>query len=125
MSTVARKSTSENSEVDRRTGRHGKARSAAEYSAVPTAGNPAADRSPVDLLEQAIERTRPLLVGVPLRAKFRTLWAAARKAHDLGASDVVAAAFTALAAEVGLTDKEAVAHVVLWALRGQNPWGSR
>jgi hypothetical protein len=96
----------------------------------------------VDLLDQVIQMARPLLVdgSRPTKEQIRFLWAAAKKARDLGATDVVHEAFMALAAEVNLIDKhgrwtgtdvresvrrhgaEDVAHIIAWALRGWNPF---
>jgi hypothetical protein len=113
-----------------------------------TSGFPTARRSqqapgqPVDLLAQAIERTRPLLADItrPPKERIRVLWAAAKMARDLGAWDVVHDAFMQLAVEVHLIDSngwwtgedvresvrrygaEDVAHAIRWALRGWNPF---
>ena len=58
----------------------------------------------VDLLDQALEFTRLRLdPSVPIASRVRILWAAARAARDLGASDVVQEAFTELATQTGLT----------------------
>jgi hypothetical protein len=97
---------------------------------------------PVDLLAQAIERTRPLLADRtrPTKERIRVLWAAAKRARDLGAWDVVHDAFMQLAVEVHLIDsngfwtgedvresvrrygREDVEHTIRWALRGWNPF---
>jgi hypothetical protein len=94
-----------------------------------------------DLLSAAIDRVRPLLMDDrPTKARIRILWSAAKKARDLGASDVVHGAFMALAVEVNLINRngrwtgadvresvrrfgaEDVSHVITWALRGWNPF---
>jgi hypothetical protein len=96
---------------------------------------------PVDLLAQAIERARPLVAdrSRSTKQRIRLLWAAAKMARDLGASDVVHDTFMVLAVEVHLIDSngwwtgedvresvrrygaEGVAHAIRWALRGLNP----
>jgi hypothetical protein len=93
-----------------------------------------------DLLTQAIERVRPLLATGTTKQRVHLLWAAAKAARDLGASDVVADAFIELAAEVNLIDRggrwsgtdvresvrrhgaEDIRHAIAWALRGWNPF---
>ena len=102
---------------------------------------PLAPASDGDLLTRIIEGVRPLLADAtqPTKARIRLLWAAAKSARKLGATDVVSHAFTALAVETGLIDRhghwtgtdvrdyvrrhgaEDVAHVVAWALRGGIP----
>lgn len=97
---------------------------------------------PVDLLTQAIERARPLVAdrSRSTKERIRLLWAAAKMARELGASDVVNRAFMALALKVQLIDSngrwtgedvresvrrygaEDVAHAIRWALRGWNPF---
>jgi len=94
----------------------------------------------VDLLMYAIERARPLLADGSSKQRIRILWSAAKQARALGASDVVHAAFMALAIETNLINArgywtgadvresvrpygaEDVAHVITWALRGWNPF---
>lgn len=96
----------------------------------------------VNLLEQAIERARPLLSDrrKSTNQRVRILWAAAKRARDLGSSDVVHAAFGALAVQTNLIDSRGwwtgtdvrpsvrryglddVDHVITWALRGWNPF---
>jgi hypothetical protein len=89
----------------------------------------------VNLLDQVIENVRPLLVdGRPTKERIRILWAAAKKARDLAAADVIHDVFMALAVETSLIDKNGrwtgddvrdgvdVAHVIVWALRGWNPF---
>jgi hypothetical protein len=96
----------------------------------------------VDLLDQVIQRARPLLAGGsrPTKERTRILWAAAKKARELAVADVIHDVFVALAAEVSLIDKHGrwtgddvradvrrhgaadVAHVIVWALRGLNPF---
>jgi hypothetical protein len=93
-----------------------------------------------DLLAHAIERVRPMLATGTTKERVHLLWAAAKAARDLGASDVVHDAFMALAVEVNLIDKngrwtgddvresvrrygrEDVEHTIRWALRGWNPF---
>lgn len=96
---------------------------------------------PRDLLADAINRARPLLThGRPTKARIRILWSAAKKARELGASDVVHDAFMALAVDVNLIDKHGhwtgtdvrqsvrrfgaqdISHVISLALRGWNPF---
>jgi hypothetical protein len=79
---------------------------------------------PVDLLAQAIERTRALLADRtrPTKERVRILWSAAKRARDLGASDVVRDAFAALAVDVALIGREDISHAIDWALRGWNPF---
>ena len=101
---------------------------------------PLALASSGDLLTRVTEGVRPLLADAtqPTKARIRLLWAAAKHARKLGATDVVSNAFTALAVETNLIDRhghwtgidvrdyvhkhgaEDVAHVVAWALRGWN-----
>lgn len=96
----------------------------------------------IDLLTQAIERTRPLLMDAsrPTKERIRILWSAAKKSRDLGSGDVVRDAFMGLAIDTGLIDRNGrwtgadvrksarrfgrvdVAHVITWALRGWNPF---
>jgi hypothetical protein len=94
----------------------------------------------VDLLTQVIEHVRPMLTIGTTKERIHLLWAAAKKARVLGASDVVHDAFLALAVEVGLIDEhgrwvgddvretirrhgaEDVSHVIRWAQRGWNPF---
>jgi hypothetical protein len=96
----------------------------------------------VSFLEQAIEHVRPMLADQsrPIKERTMILWAAAKKARDLGASDVVHDAFMALAREADLIDKhgrwtgkdvgesvrrfgrEDVSHALHWAQRGWNPF---
>jgi hypothetical protein len=96
-----------------------------------------------DLLARAIEQARPLLADQtqPTKQRIRILWATARRARDLGASDVVAHAFMQLAIEVDLIDQYGrwaatdvfestrphgradIDHIVRWPLRGWNPFG--
>jgi hypothetical protein len=95
----------------------------------------------VDQLAQAIERVQAKLAeDRPTKERIRILWAAAKKARNLGASDVVNHAFMVLAVEVNLIDEqgrwtgadvresvrrfgaEDVSHAITWALRGWNPF---
>jgi hypothetical protein len=93
-------------------------------------------------LAQVIELIRPMVADTnkPTKERIRILWAAAKKARDLGASDVVHGAFMALAVEANLIDQRGywtatdvrksvlrfgakdVAHVITWAMRGWNPF---
>jgi hypothetical protein len=102
----------------------------------------AEQRTAGDLLTQAIARTRPMLTdtGKPTKQRIRILWAAAKRARDLAAADLVDDAFIALAIETNLIDsggywtgsdgtagrrrfgQQEVAHVIVWALRGWNPF---
>jgi hypothetical protein len=94
---------------------------------------------PVDLLTQAIGRVRPMLATGTTKQRLHVLWAAAKAARDLGASDVVADAFEGLAVEVSLIDHHGrwtgadvrairryaaddIRHVISWAVRGMNPF---
>jgi hypothetical protein len=96
----------------------------------------------LDLLDQVIEKARPMLADEsrPTKQRILILWAAAKKARNLGASDVVHKAFMVLAAETDLIDKrgrwtgadvresvrrfgtEDMERVITWALRGWNPF---
>jgi hypothetical protein len=98
----------------------------------------------ISLLDQAVERVRPILSGSGLSTKqrVRLLWAAVKMASGLAAADVVEETFIKLAVEVKLIDEQGrwtgadiaehrirhgaddVAHVVRWALRGWNPFES-
>lgn len=63
----------------------------------------------VDLLAQAIERAKKLMLAdpnKPTKARLRILWSAAKKARDLGSMDVVHDEFMALAIEVNLIDQD-------------------
>jgi hypothetical protein len=101
------------------------------------------DRSThTDLLSQAVERARPMIADCSrtTNERIRFLWAAAKMARELGASDVVFDAFMALAVDAGLIDArgrwitddvresarrygaEDIAHAIRWALRGWNPF---
>jgi hypothetical protein len=93
-------------------------------------------------LDQVVDTLGPLLADRSLSTKARTrmLWAAAKKAGNLGSSDVVHDAFVNLAVEVNLIDgngrwtgedvresvrrrgREDAAHIIRWALRGWNPF---
>jgi hypothetical protein len=78
-----------------------------------------------DLLAQAVERTRRMLADAPSNERVVVLWAAARAARHLGATDVVARAFVELAVEVNLIDRHGradIEHIVAWAVRGLNPF---
>jgi hypothetical protein len=95
-----------------------------------------------DLLIQAVERAVSMLAdgARPTKERIRLLWAAAKIARDLAASDVVHETFVSLAITANLIDKNGcwtgadiaehrrvfgaqdVEHVVRWALRGWNPF---
>jgi hypothetical protein len=95
-----------------------------------------------DLLTQAIERVLPMLAdaGRPTKERVCLLWAAAKTARDLGATDVVHAAFMTVAVDAGLIDEHGrwigadiaehrrnfgaqdIEHVIRWAVRGWNPF---
>jgi hypothetical protein len=109
------------------------------HSEIDIVRPPTAD---LDLLEQAIERARPLVAdrSRSTKQRIRLLWASAKMARDLGAWDVVHGAFVQLAVEVHLIDsngfwtgedvrksvrrygQEDVEHTIRWALRGWNPF---
>ena len=100
------------------------------------------DSSPArDLLQDAFNRARSMLKSAKsTKERVHILWAAAKSARDLGASDVVHELFTQLAIEVNLIDRSGrwtgsdvresrrpfgeqdVQHVISWALRGLNPF---
>jgi hypothetical protein len=93
-----------------------------------------------DLLAQAIESVRPLLLNGPTKIRIRLLWSAARSARKLAAEARIEHAFLQLAIEVGLINergywlgndvradirrhgREDVVHVIRWALRDWNPF---
>ena len=95
-----------------------------------------------DLLSQAIAEVRPLLAdgSHSTKERIRMLWAAAKHARQLAASDVLYDAFMALALDVNLINArgtwtgsdvaksvrryggEDVANVITWAQRGWNPF---
>ena len=94
----------------------------------------------IDLLEEAIDSARPMLLTGPTKARVRILWAAARGARQLAAEDQVHAAFLRLAVEVNLIDRRGywtgndvradlrrygrqdIAHILTWAMRNRNPF---
>jgi hypothetical protein len=83
----------------------------------------------VDLLAQAVERTRgDLDQSLPLKQRARNFWSAVKAARDLGAVDVVEAGFAQLAAETGLSADlgrhggETIEHLARWALLKRNPF---
>jgi hypothetical protein len=96
----------------------------------------------VDLLAAAIEKVRPLLTDKTksTKARVRILWASVMAARGLAASDRVHGAFGALSVQVGLINNrgwwvendvracyrryglEDVDHVIIWALRGLDPF---
>jgi hypothetical protein len=95
-----------------------------------------------DFLEQAIERVAPMLADArkPTEERVRLLWAAAKTARDLAASDVVYETFRSLAIGANLIDSDGrwtgddvakhrrafgardVEHVIHWAVRAWNPF---
>jgi hypothetical protein len=97
-------------------------------------------QAPVDLLTQAIESVRPLLLTGPTKGRIRLLWSAARSARKLATEDQIVREFLELAIKVGLINRrgywlgedvradlrrygrEDVLHVIRWALRNQNPF---
>jgi hypothetical protein len=100
-----------------------------------------AAQSTISLLDQAIERTKPMLLTEALtKTRIRLLWAACKMASGLAAADVVEDAFIKLAIEVSLIDERSrwpggdiaqyrirhgrddVQHVIRWARRGWNPF---
>jgi hypothetical protein len=94
----------------------------------------------VDLLTQAIESVRPLLLSGPTKVRVRLLWAAARAARKMATEDKIERAFLELAIEIGLIDRrgwwlgedvrasirrhgrEDVLHAIHWALKNKNPF---
>jgi hypothetical protein len=83
----------------------------------------------VDLLAQAVERTRgDLDQSLPLKQRVRNFWSAVKAARDLGSSDVVGSDFAQLAAETELTADlgrhagETIEHLARWALLKRNPF---
>jgi hypothetical protein len=97
-----------------------------------------------DLLSEAIADVRLLLADGSTKERIRLLWAAAKNAGELAATDVLQDTFMALAAEVNLINArscwtgpdratavaqhvrhhgaEDLAHVITWGLRGLNPF---
>jgi hypothetical protein len=93
-----------------------------------------------DLLSEAIADVRPLLTDGSTKERIRLLWAAAKNAGELVATDVLQDTFMTLAVEVGLIDgrgcwtgsdvaghvrrhgAEELAHLIAWALHGWNPF---
>jgi hypothetical protein len=102
----------------------------------------AADVETTNLLTRAVEHVAPMLADAtkPTKERVRLLWAAAKTARDLAASDVVHEAFIAVALRTGLIDERGrwtgadiaehrrnfgaqdIEHVVRWAVRGWNPF---
>lgn len=94
----------------------------------------------IDLLALAVDHVRPMLLEGTTKQRIRVLWAAAKNARDLGASDVVFDSFMALAVEVGMIDARGrwtgddvrtterrygaqdVSHAIVWALCNRNPF---
>ncbi len=91
--------------------------------------------APLDLLSQAIMRVRPHLDrAAPPGHRLRVLWAGVVAARRLGAADVVAEEFTALAVSSGLAADlerragrrvaaDEIAHVIAWGLHDRDPFG--
>jgi hypothetical protein len=93
-------------------------------------------------LDGVIDGVRPALADIARTTKerIRLLWSAAKEARNLGSYDVVRDAFTELAIETDLIDRngwwtgqdvrksvrrdgaEDVEHTIRWALRGSNPF---
>ncbi len=85
---------------------------------------------PIDLLSQAIKATqRRIETATTMRDRLRALWAGAKHARDMAASDVVADEFLQLAKDIGLANgqraNEDVKHVISWASRGMDPFGKK
>jgi hypothetical protein len=104
----------------------------------------------VSHLDQAIARVRPMLHGKKgkdftseiLAHRTIILWAAAKAARHLGASDVVHDSFMQLATEIGLINvrgywlgadvracirqygAQDMTHCINWALQGRNPFAT-
>lgn len=85
----------------------------------------------VSLLDQAVEKIRPMIEQPnPPAARIRLLWAGAKHAHAnrFAAPDVIVDEFTRLAVETGLAKQlgrhahEDIAHVLAWAVMGRNPF---
>jgi hypothetical protein len=97
---------------------------------------------PIDVLSQVIENARQKIAddSVPVKARVQLLWAYAKAARDLAASDVLQDEFVRLAIETGLISesgrwlpdnvrasvrpygREDIEHVIRWALHGLNPF---
>jgi hypothetical protein len=91
-------------------------------------------------LAMAIDRTRcQIAASQTPKQRIQLLWAGAKAARQLAASDVLLEEFMRLAIEIGLIDangcwianvrdsvrrfgKEDVEHVLRWALRDMNPF---
>jgi hypothetical protein len=100
------------------------------------------DVEAIDLLTRAVGHVAPMLADAtkPTKERVRLLWASAKMARDLGASDIVHDAFMSLAITTNLIDPSGrwvptdvretrrafgaqdVEHVIKWALRGWNPF---
>jgi hypothetical protein len=109
----------------------------APYMSAPVKNPPA-----VDYLQQVIDNARSQITDQRATTKQRVqaLWGYAKHSRELAASDVLHDAFMELAVEAGLIDangwwlpkdvrasirrygREDIEHVILWALRGQNPF---
>jgi hypothetical protein len=82
----------------------------------------------VDLLEQFIGAARLRLAAQATpKGRLELLWSLTKAARDLASQDVWEAEFRALADELGLTahrliQDDGIAHVLLWAWRGWNPF---
>jgi hypothetical protein len=83
-----------------------------------------------DLLTQAVAvARRHIESGSTTQERWRALWAGAKHARRLAASDVVAEEFTELGKQLGLAKglgrsaDEDLRHVIDWACRGLNPFG--
>src|SRR5262245_11188478 len=84
----------------------------------------------IDMLEEAIERARPMVGNraLPLVDRLMVFWAVAKHARDFAAVDVHETEFlrlaqeTGLAADLGRHAGEDLRHVISWACRGWNPF---
>jgi hypothetical protein len=80
----------------------------------------------VDLLAAAIERVRAALdQTMPLPRRVRIFWAGVVASRNLGASDMIADDFLALAKGCGLHDElgaETINHLIRWGLLDRNPF---
>ena len=95
-----------------------------------------------DALGQVVENARQQIADrtIPTKTRVQLLWAYAKAARDLAASDVLQHEFMRLAIEAGLIanngywvpddvranarpyGREDVEHVICWALHGLNPF---
>ena len=78
-------------------------------------------------LEAVIEHLRPRLDrALPIKARIRCWWAAAKAARSIAEPSAIETAFMALARDtsliIGRHGTEDAGHVLSWALRGWNPF---